>query len=188
MKKTNKKLIFRLAYYSLMLAISIVIGIAENYIVFIPVPGAKIGLANIISVLLLYTTRSIDTLLLTTLRVLIVSLATGKFLTHTFYMSLAGALISVIIMALLKKIRVLVPIIVSGIGAIARVIVEVIVGTIIIGVGIYDYLYIMLPMGFVSGILVGVISYLILKFRKDLKLPNFSKEKVPKIKFYKRIY
>lgn len=64
-----------------------------------PLPGVKPGLANIITLLVLYQYGWRVALWVTLLRVIASALALGLFLTPTFVLSLAGALASLAILA-----------------------------------------------------------------------------------------
>lgn len=69
----------------------------------LPVPGAKLGLANIPALLALITMGYGDAITLTLLRVLIGSLLGGTFLGLGFALSLAGGITSVSLMAALWR-------------------------------------------------------------------------------------
>ncbi len=71
---------------------------------FIPVPGIKLGLANIAIVFALYTLPFSDTLFISVLRVFLSSLLFGNVLSLLY--SLSGALVSLFIMALFKTMKV----------------------------------------------------------------------------------
>ena len=87
---------------SLLCTLCIVLSIVDS---FIPsfVVGMKLGLANIIILVSLYTYGFLPTLLINILRVFIASLLRGTFLSMGFMMSLMGALFSLLIMVLLKN-------------------------------------------------------------------------------------
>ena len=92
---------FRLAYLSLLLAFSLALFLFEGLIPlpFIA-PGAKLGLANLITVVALYTLPRRDALLLLLLRIVIGSLLGGGPTVLAY--SLAGGLLSFGGMAALK--------------------------------------------------------------------------------------
>lgn len=92
---------FKMVYLALLTAFAVAIHTVEAAIPLpIPVPGAKLGLANIITLLtiLFYGYRS--GLLVASLRSIIGSLLTGGFLGFGFYLSFAGAVCSSLMMAL----------------------------------------------------------------------------------------
>lgn len=86
---------------AMLLTFAVVIHFVENLIPLpIPVPGAKLGLANIITVLtlLLYGFRS--ALVVAAGRSLLGSFFTGSFLGFGFWLSFSAATVSCIVMAL----------------------------------------------------------------------------------------
>jgi len=88
----------RVAFLGVMLAVSIALNMIESWIPPFPIPGAKIGLANIVtlSVLLWYGWR--DALLLTILRQVAVSVLGGGFLSAGFMLGLSGGITSIVAM------------------------------------------------------------------------------------------
>ena len=59
------------------LAIAIVLNIIESAIPIIPVPGAKLGFANVVTLIIIYVYSFKDGFALTILRVLLVALLSG---------------------------------------------------------------------------------------------------------------
>ncbi len=89
-----------MVYLSLLVAFAVVIHTVEAYIPFpIPVPGAKLGLANIITLLALCFYGFYSGLTVAILRSILGSLLAGGFLGYAFFFSLAGALVSTVLMA-----------------------------------------------------------------------------------------
>ncbi len=85
----------------LLITFAVVIHILESFIPFpLPVPGAKLGLANIITLLTLIFYGWQSALIVAFLRSVLGSIFAGTFLGFGFFFSLAGALFSTIIMAL----------------------------------------------------------------------------------------
>lgn len=103
MKKLNIKDICIIAC---LLTISIVISIIEGILFPIPIVGVKLGLANIVTLILLFKYSKILTFTVVLLRILIVSFLIGTFLGPTFYMSLSGGLLALFVMMIIKKINV----------------------------------------------------------------------------------
>lgn len=149
-------------------AIAIVLGLVENMFNISPVPGAKLGLANLVVLVVLYLFSWKEATLVTLTRVFMVGLLSGNFQV-TFWMGLGGALISVIIMSLLKFFKFGI-ILTSLIGSITHQIGQIIVAILAFDtVEIAGYILIMIPMGIVTGILIGIIT--------DRFLSHYSKSK-----------
>lgn len=145
---------------SMLLALSVVLNIIES---FIPVfngsiPGLKIGLANIIVLVVLYLYSFKDALYISILRVFLVGiLRTGIFST-AFFFSLGGAILSVLIMFIFKKTKLSI-IGVSILGSISHSVGQICMAMILLK-NIYIIYYIpwLLLFSIPTGIFTGVIS------------------------------
>lgn len=90
----------RLVIIGLLVAIAGVLHAVESWVPLpVPVPGAKLGLANIISLVAISLYGWRDAVLVAVLRVLLGSLLGGAFLGPSFAMSISGALVSATAMA-----------------------------------------------------------------------------------------
>lgn len=69
----------------------------------LPLPGVKLGLANIVTLLVLYLYDLRAGLTVSLLRVFLGSLIGGLFLSPAFFLGLSGAVVSTLVMALLLK-------------------------------------------------------------------------------------
>lgn len=91
---------------AMLLALAIALGLAESLVLpALGVPGAKWGLANIISLVVLVGHGYRPALTILLLRVVLVSLVAGTFLGIGFWLSLGAGLASLSVMALLFKVR-----------------------------------------------------------------------------------
>lgn len=138
-------------------AVAIVLGLVENFINISPVPGAKLGLANLVVIVVLYMFSFKEAVLVTLLRVLLVGLLSGN-LQVTFWMGLGGAILSVIVMGFLKQIKIA-PTLTSLIGSLAHQTGQIIVAVLAFStVEITGYLLIMIPMGIITGLVIGIVT------------------------------
>lgn len=153
-------------FISLLIAQGVVIGLIENMI---PYPfsfasGAKLGLANLITIIALFTMPKKDSFLLVWLRLLLTTLLGGTL--STFLYSMSGAMLSYFGMLLVKKIG---PKFVSIIGISAT-------GGFMHNVGqlltasfiaqswsVLLYLPILSFLGILSGIAIGIAANYLLK-------------------------
>ena len=91
--KSTRKIIF----LALLIAIGVVLGIVENSLpVPIPIPGAKLGFANIIQLIVIVLLGYKESLLTAFLRTFIVAIGTGNF--SGLIYSLPSAIFSTIAM------------------------------------------------------------------------------------------
>lgn len=84
-------------------AIAILFNIIESFIPFFYIPGIKIGLANIIIVAVLYLYGIKEAFYVSILRIIVVGLLRTGLFSTTFLFSLAGAILSLTAMSILKK-------------------------------------------------------------------------------------
>ncbi|NMB04361.1 MAG: Gx transporter family protein [Tissierellia bacterium] len=95
----NKIKMLQFTTMALMITIAMVLSYFERFIPLINVPGVKLGLANIVTLLALYLFDFKQTLIIVVLRVLLVSMFTGSPISLIYSMS--GGLVSLIGMKLL---------------------------------------------------------------------------------------
>ncbi|MEJ6950448.1 Gx transporter family protein [Natronospora cellulosivora (SeqCode)] len=126
------------------------------------VPGAKLGLANIVSLVGLVLLGFQGGLLILLLRIILGSLLIGTFMTISFYLSLSGGLLSYLIMAsayftFREKFSLIGY---SVIGATFHNIGQIVIAYFIIqNPGIFYYLPYLVLLAIPTGIGVGLVSY-----------------------------
>lgn len=169
MSKTRK-----LVFLSLLVSQALVLHIFESMI---PVPfitpGAKLGLANIVTVVSLYMFGEIETFFVIIVRLLLASMFGGG-LSSLLY-SIAGAIFSFIIMILIKKIgKDKVSLIgVSAAGAVFHNIGQITIAALIVqNVNISLYLPILTIAGIGTGFFVGVTARYILNHLEKINSNN----------------
>lgn len=89
-------------YISLLVAQGVVIGLIENMIPY-PfgfAPGAKLGLANLITIISIFTLRKRDSFILVWMRLILTTLLGGTL--STFLYSMSGAILSYLGMLVMK--------------------------------------------------------------------------------------
>ena len=154
MEKTKK-----ITLLANLLAIAIVLNIIESAIPIIPVPGAKIGFANIVTLIVLYIYGFKDAMTLSLLRVLLVGVLAGRLLGPTFMMGLSGAIVSTMVMGIMKKSGFFGILGVSVVGSVFHAIGQISAGIFVIGsVAVLAYLPIMLLISVPAGALTGIIA------------------------------
>ncbi len=164
MKKTEK-----LTVSALFCAVALILSYIESLIPpFFSVPGIKLGIANIITVFLLYRLGFKYALTVTLLRVFISSLLFGSLLTLAY--SLSGALLSLFLMYLFKRISVFSEIGVSIIGGISHNTAQILVAAVLMETAeIVFYLPPLIISGTITGAAIGIGGGLLIK---KLKFPK----------------
>ena len=148
---------------SLLLAFSLVLSYIETLIpVFVAVPGMKIGLANIVTLLLLYREKKTVVFFFMILRVFITGFLFSG-ISGILY-GIAGGVFSIFFMCILKKCKCFSVLGVSIAGGIFHNVGQILVAALIMeNVRIFYYFTVLLLSGAVSGLLVGYLSYLIFR-------------------------
>jgi heptaprenyl diphosphate synthase len=88
-----------------MISISVVLSIVESAIsgmIFL-VPGVKLGLANVITLIILMTMSEKDAFLVVFVRILIVALTYSGLFSNSFWISISGGMAAIVSMILIKK-------------------------------------------------------------------------------------
>ena len=162
---------------SMLLALSVALNIIETSLPLLNdyIPGLRLGLANIVTLFILYQFSFKDALYVGILRVFLVGiLRTGIFST-TFFFSLTGVLLSIIFMYLAKRFLNLSIIGVSIVGSIAHSTGQVLASIFILQMSsmIY-YLPWLLLFSIPTGILVGILCKQLVNFYEQ----NLSMETI----------
>lgn len=156
---------------TMLLALSVVLNIIESFIpLFSSIPGLKLGLANIIILIVLYLYSFKDAIYISILRIILVGiLRTGLFST-TFFFSLGGALLSLVAMFLVKKTKLSI-IGVSIVGSIFHSLGQVFVAIIFLkNTYIIYYVPWLLLFSIPTGIIVGLVSKIVLNNLEQRKI------------------
>lgn len=161
MNKKNSQIIRKLAILSILLAIGIVLNIVDA---FIPMPfGFRLGLANIVGLFILYVFGFKEALLIAVLRVTLASLLRG-FEFNIFMMSLAGGVISMTMMGVIKKFTPFGIVVISTIGAIFHSGGQLLMAMFLLSSSqVLSMLPFMLIIAISTGIMIGFIADRIIK-------------------------
>lgn len=154
---------------SMLISLSVVISIIESYIPIFNniIPGLRLGLSNVIILYVLYKYSFKESLYVSIVRVLLVGLLRIGLFSITFFFSLSGAILSIISMYIVKKIKKLSIIGVSIIGAITHSIGQIIIAILILkNNNIVYYLPYLLIFSIPTGIITGIIAKKVLDYDK----------------------
>ena len=148
---------------SLFTATAIVFGYIEFLIPFnFGIPGIKLGLANLVAVVLLYISDKKTTVTVSVLRVCMSALLFGTF--YSFSYSAIGTLLSIAVMMLLRRIKGFSPVGISVAGGVSHNIGQLIVALIMFDTSeILYYLPVLLIAGAITGAVIGICSLPIIK-------------------------
>lgn len=162
--KTNLTTTKKVAFLGLAAALALLLSYVEVLLppLYAAVPGIKLGLPNIAILYLLYAMDVRYAALVSLTRVAIASLLFGNVMTLAY--SLAGAVLSLGVMWLLKKTQFLSEVGVSVAGGVTHNLGQVLVAMILLDTPQIAYYMIVLTItGTISGIFIGLCGALLLK-------------------------
>lgn len=162
----------RYVYIASLLTMSIVLSMVEGLIP-IPVPGVKLGLANIIILVMLYDFKTSEAFLVLIIRIFLVGILRGNIFQVPFFMSLCGGLTSFIVMRVFSLFKFFSIIGVSVIGSIFHCVGQIVIAIILLGTAqVVYYLPLIAILSTVTGVLTGIISkrFLSLKLTEKYNL------------------
>lgn len=126
------------------------------------VPGAKLGLANLVIIVALYTLRARDAFLLSMIRIVLVGFTFGSMAGMMY--SLAGGMMSFAVMVLAKKTKLLSVTGVSVLGGIFHNVGQILVAIMVVKTGsLIYYLPVLIVIGCLSGVVIGILGAMITK-------------------------
>ncbi|MDY2700454.1 MAG: Gx transporter family protein [Lachnospiraceae bacterium] len=152
----------------LLLAFALILSYIETLIPFqTGIPGVKLGLANLAVVLSLYLFTWKEAILLTTLKAVLSGLMFGNLFMIIY--SLAGALISCMIMILLKKTGGFHVPIVSVAGGVMHNMGQLLVAVFVVETySIFYYIPVLMIAGLITGLVIGSVAALVLPYIQNI--------------------
>ena len=154
----------RLARYALLTALAMALSWLESLVPLAGVvpPGVKLGLTNLVVIFALYRMSLRDAAVISLIRVVLVAFTFGN--SYSFAYSLAGAALSLAVMALLKRSGKFSLLGVSVAGAVSHNIAQVLVAMAVLETSrLAWYLPVLLVSGIAAGVCVGAAGALIVK-------------------------
>jgi heptaprenyl diphosphate synthase len=131
------------------------------------VPGFKLGLANIVVLTALYAMGAKEAFVISCIRIVLVGFTFGNMFSILY--SLAGGLLSWLVMCLCKKIKSLSIVGVSIAGGISHNVGQIIMAAIVLQTkSVGYYLPVLLITGTVTGLLIGLLGGWILKVQMKI--------------------
>ena len=168
--KNNRERLRRMTTLSLLFALAMIFSFVESRLpTFIPIPGVKLGLCNVVIIFTLLKLGAPAAIAVSLLRVLLSSILFGN--AAAFFYSLAGALLSLAVMILMKHFRTFSAVGISVLGGVMHNIGQLLMAWILLGTaGVMYYLPVLLIAGVIAGALIGLLSAYLAKRAENLKL------------------
>lgn len=166
MRNNTKKI----AFLGLCAALAMVLSYLELLLppIYSAVPGIKMGLPNIVIIFTLYRFGLKHAAVVSLIRILVVSHLYGSFLGFAY--SIAGAVLSLAVMAILKRTDIFSKVGVSVVGAICHNLGQTAVAIFMLErVEIGYYMAILTITGAIAGVLIGLAAAYMLKLLEKVK-------------------
>lgn len=156
-----------IATYGLLVALAFILSYVETLFPLpVPIPGIKLGLANLVVLIALYNMGVKEAFILSIIRIVMVGFSFGSPSTMLF--SLAGGMLSWLMMTLFKKSKLFSLVGVSIIGGIAHNIGQIVMSIFIVeNINIIYYLPVLLISGVITGTIIGILGAIIVKRLKN---------------------
>ena len=157
------------AFLGLMTALALILGYVESRIPFYPgIPGIRLGLANIVGCFVLYAAGFLPALLVSLVRVILISVLFGTPVSMLY--GLSGMILSLSLMALLKRCGRFSLIAVSAAGGAMHNLGQILMAVLLLGSSaVFYYLPVLLLFGELAGALTGLICHLLLNTLRKMQ-------------------
>ena len=146
------------AYLGMYLALALICSYVESLIPFyFGIPGVKLGLTNIVVVLLLYTLGAKEAFLVSVVRIILAGFLFGN--PFSILYSLSGGALSFLAMYVLKRTEKLKGVTVSVAGGVMHNTGQLIMAALVVeNYHILYYIPVLLTAGFITGFFIGILS------------------------------
>ncbi len=153
----------KVAYFGVFTALALIFSYLESLIpINFGIPGVKLGLANLIIVIALYKMSAKEAFFLSVSRILLAGFMFGNYFSIIY--SLAGGIMSLLVMALLKKSGGFSVLGISIAGGVFHNVGQLIIAMLIVETfSVAYYFPVLLIAGVLTGLLIGIISREMLK-------------------------
>lgn len=152
------------AYMGLFLAFALILSYVETLIPFaVGIPGIKLGLANLAVVLCLYLLGFKSALLLTVVKAILSGILFGNLFMIAY--SMAGAVLSLLVMAFFQKKDFFHLPVVSGAGGVMHNMGQLLVAYFVVETyGVIYYIPALILAGLITGVMIGIAAALVLPY------------------------
>lgn len=160
----------RAAYFGVFTALALIFSYVEMLIpIQFGIPGIKLGLANLLIVIMLYKCGAKEALMLSVVRIVLAGFIFGNMFSIIY--SLAGGILSLVVMTLLKGRGSFSVTGVSIAGGVFHNIGQLLVAMLVVETyKVGYYLPVLLIAGVITGALIGIVSGEVLRRLKNLTL------------------
>jgi len=155
--KSNVK---QITLCAILISMALVLSYIEHFIplqMFVPLPGVKLGLANIVTLMALYFLGYKDAFTVLSIRCILGAVFGGGI--SGFAFSITGGLLAMFVMCIFKQCKGISIYGVSMSGAAAHNIGQIVIATFIVSnYSVMYYIPVLMIAGFITGTLIGIVS------------------------------
>lgn len=149
----------RLTSLALFLAIAIVLSYVESLLPSFTIPGARLGLANIITLVIMYIYGERDAFVILILRIVLVGLMRGSIFQYPFWLSLSGGTLAFSMMFLFKRLKIFNKVSISVMGSLGHSLGQIIAAIILLSTQeLVFYFPLLFLIAIPTGVFVGFVS------------------------------
>lgn len=151
------------AYMGMLVALAFIFSYIESLIpISVGIPGIKLGLANMVVIVTLYLMGAGPAFMLSLVRIVLTGFTFGNLAMMMY--SLAGGMLSLLVMVVARKTKLFSITGVSVLGAVFHNIGQIIVAALVVeNSSLFYYLPVLLVSGVVFGIIIGVVGSVLIK-------------------------
>ncbi len=161
----------KVALLGIMTSVALILSYIEAILppIWSAVPGIKMGFPNIVVIFILYRFGVKEAAILSFIRIFIVALLFGNVMTLAY--SCAGAFLSIVLMAIFKKINAFSVVGTSIVGGVAHNL-----GQILVAIFLFDtvqigyYMAVLAVTGTIAGVFIGIAGAFLLKRLEKYKI------------------
>ncbi len=148
----------KIAYGAMLVALAMIFSYVESLIpISIGIPGIKLGIANLVTVMGIYFLKTADVFIVVVMRIVLVGFMFGNGVSIIY--SLAGGILSFAVMLLIKKTDKFSVISVSVVGGITHNIGQIMIAAILLkSTAVIYYLPVLMIAGTITGLLIGIVA------------------------------
>ena len=152
----------RLTISALLVALAMIFSYIEVLIPFnFGIPGIKLGLANLVVVVALYLLGTKQAFMISMVRIILVAFTFGSLAALLY--SIAGGVLSFVVMALGRKVKGLSVMGVSVAGGVSHNIGQIIVAVLVVeNMNLLFYVPVLMIAGIITGLLIGLVAGMVL--------------------------
>lgn len=152
----------RVAKFAVLTSLALVLSFVETLIpINLGIPGAKIGLANLVTMFTLYVMGPVPAICVSILRIVLSGLLFGNV--FSIFYSLSGFILSFLAMLFLKKTGAFGIVPVSAVGGVMHNLGQLILAAALAGEAVFAYFPYLFLCGTVAGIIIGIIGGIIVQ-------------------------